>query len=248
MRRMTSQTFRMSVATLCVVALGAQAALGDELKSVEIDIGEVDLSQAVEEASTRGETVLDHIGTARAAIEDGALDYAERELSQAQLQLTELKRLNPAAGFQEVLDEASAKLGREGAGAALLVLQPVYENLTVTDDYEDALAHIEVRTTHPVVGRRSHHHTKRALERLQQEDVEEAEVELHKAYHTAVYTEVDLPILATYWQVPHALQALEDGFPLVADRQLRAAEASARIVVTVAKSESIQIDVAAEPD
>lgn len=261
-RRLRADRFGRSgrwAALLAIAALafaqGAGEAQADEhgkrIDDVSVEDMDTTGGTVTTAVTTAGPSALDRIQAARQAIASDDLATARSKLTEAQEQLQQLRSQNPSAPVQDALRAAHEALENEGAEAAIARLEPVSQTLVVQDDYDEALAQVQVETSTPryVAGRKAHEHIAKALESMRQNDVEQAEVELDAAEQTAVYTEVDLPVNAAYYEVKLALQALADGHPEIADQQLAAAESQARTLVATAQRGATQmdVDVAAPP-
>lgn len=245
-----------SGAALIFAASSSSAA--DDISKVTVESSSFQTAEVVSQASSGGTSVLGQIEVARAAIAGGDFAKAGKDLTQAQAQLAELRKLNPAAPVQDAIRSVEAKLDAGDTDGAVSDLQEISSSVTVVDDYDKAVAHVKVETDKPMrvspsVGKQ---HIAAALGHAKVKDIEKAKVELRAAYETAVYTEVDLPVAASYYEVTHALEAVQDGakhtgdpgYAKIADNQLAAAAASAQTIVDVAKSSASDVDVAAEPN
>jgi cellobiose-specific phosphotransferase system component IIA len=225
------------------------AATAERIDKVTVEATDAVRDSVTTTTSTAGASALDRIESARAAIATDDLVSAKTDLTEAHTQLQKLRSLNPAAPVQDSIRQAQEKLQSEGPQAAIAQLEPVSEKLVVQDDYDDAVMDLKVQSSHAryVAGGKAHQHIEQALTALRENDVEQAQVELDSARETAVYTQIDLPVDAAYYEVGLALQALADGHPQIADQQLAAAESQARTVVEVAQKGVRQVDVAAPP-
>ncbi|MGH0034193.1 MAG: YfdX family protein [Myxococcota bacterium] len=252
-----------SLLRLLVVAIllfPATASLAKEAQTTKVTVEDAQVStrEFVTQVSSAGASALDLIGAARSAIADGDYARATEATAEAERKLENLRTASPGTSLQQGIRSVQTTLARGDVEAAAAQLAPISESLTVVDDYTDVAAQLEIETDEPryVAGSKAKQHIARALGHLEQRDVSKATAELQSAYETAVYTEVDLPLAASIISVGEALEALrtgaekgyDKGYAKIVDDHLAAAQSRAQTVVSVARSATSKVDVAAEPD
>ena len=91
------------VLIVCVTLAASSGGAADDISKISVENAAVSHLQVVTQASSGGTSALDQIKSARAAIAGGDFARATRDLTQAQSQLKELRKLNPAAQVQDAI-------------------------------------------------------------------------------------------------------------------------------------------------
>jgi len=175
--------------------------------------------------SSAGVGVVHRIVTARTQIERGRDENAWYELVQARSLLEDLLQESAAVRVQSRIWHVRERLRSEEAQALAGEIAPIYDDL---DHVEAAAAPAAVRV-----------HLAAALHSLERGERSAADDHLGAAEASMTWTERDLPVARTYFQVREALLFLAEGDPARAGRALDAAEdAVLCMVAAVATRES----------